>query len=107
MSGNKKYEAMIEKVKKLVEQHGNKVAIDTEGCALWKKEHLGGCTDCSSELGCHKAIKLACTISLSILYTRDCVDSEKMKMRISEFKDRILKAKTMEELSKVKNPLTT
>ncbi len=90
-----------ENIQKLVEQHGDRVAIDTKECVLWKMEH-SDCVGCPSELGCSKTVKMMLTMMMPMMYEPKSFDDfERMHRRIAELNHRILNAKTREEVDAV------
>lgn len=80
---------------------GDKVNMDTLECVQWRLKHPN-CHGCLSELGCSKAARLAMVQALSLAYQpRSFEDFQKMYHRLFELQQKIIAAKTLEELEKV------
>lgn len=45
---------MDDELKTLVESHGDRVAMHTVPCGLWRETHIKDCQGCRFELGCGK-----------------------------------------------------
>jgi len=82
----------------LVRSLGDEVWIHTARCQIWKAKHPN-CCGCPSELGCGKVVHLLGVVCHSMTYQPTSFeDYQKMENRITELQQRILKAKTPEEL---------
>lgn len=94
-----------EVLRELVEiEGGSPVLMDTKVCVLWKLEHPGPgpCKGCPSHLACTKMMKLNLVSLTASMYTpRSFEDFQKMHHRITELKDKILHAQTVEEVLEV------
>jgi len=82
----------------LVRSLGDEVWVHSARCQIWKANHQN-CCGCPSELGCGKVARMALMTLHSICYKPSSFeDYQKMHQRIIELQDKILKAKTSEEL---------
>ena len=90
---------MREEIRKLIEDTaGDSVGMDEPVCVLWKADHKN-CAGCPSELGCGKMVRLHQVLLIPMMYQpKDFADFQKMQTRIDELTDKILKAKSVEEL---------
>jgi hypothetical protein len=85
----------------LVRKGGDKVSIHTEECVLWGLEH-SNCEGCSSELGCAKVTRYMLVGMLPVIYqAKGFEEFLKMQEHISEVQEKILNAKTPEDLKKI------
>lgn len=99
--GNKLSEMFQEMAQEKVRANGDEVAIHTEKCVLWGLEHPD-CVGCSSILGCCKAVNLILRMMIPLMYQPKSFDDfVRMEKRIQELNDRILNAKTLDELKAV------
>lgn len=89
--GNESNETIQEMVREMVRANGDEVATGTEKCVSWRSKH-SNCVGCSSELGCRKVVRLILD------------DSVRTGERPQEILDRILKAKTVDELKAIPWP---
>jgi len=91
----------MERFKSIVIDNGDEVAIKEPPCILWKADHKN-CKGCQYELGCGKYVALLLVVMMPQVYTPTCFeDFQKMETRIEELQDRILKAKTPDELKTI------
>ncbi len=93
MDREDKHLDITKKLKKLVEEAGDPVHLDTPWCKRWRETHPN-CKGCESELGCAKLTRLMQLVALSSL----CPVEREV---IEELKSKILKARTIEELNKI------
>jgi DNA-binding transcriptional MerR regulator len=94
-------EQIHQKIKELVESHGNQVWIDTDECKRWIEKNQN-CKDCASEIGCLKFVMINHCLLVRVQYTpKSFEDFLSMEKWIRETVDKILKAKTVDELSKI------
>lgn len=94
-------EQIHQKIKELVETHGNQVSIDTDECKRWIEKNQN-CKDCASEIGCLKFVMINHCLLVRAQYTpKSFEDFLSMEKWIRETIDKILKAKTIDELNKI------
>ena len=82
----------------LVRKGGDKVELHQQTCVLWMLEHKN-CSGCSSELGCAKAVTmLGVSLTPLVYQPKDYEDFERMHQSIQSKLDKILHAKSAEEV---------
>ena len=85
----------------LVEQQGDEVGLDSPTCVIWKADH-DNCKGCPAELGCAKAVAMMGISLTPLMYTpKDYDDYNRMHRDIGDKLDRVLKAKTSEEIHSI------
>ena len=90
-----------EQFQELVRGHGDEVDIHTGVCVTWKLEHEN-CAGCPSQLGCAKAVAMLGVAMAPMMYEpKDYDDYEKMHQSIQEKLDRLLTAKSIQEVHAV------
>jgi len=93
---------IIEDFQKLVRSQGEQVLIHTQTCIEWKLEHEN-CAGCPSELGCAKAVAMVGVSMSSMFYEpKSFEDYERMNASIQAKLDKLLKAKTAEEIQSIR-----
>ena len=88
-----------DQVKALIKlRTGEEPQIDEPTCLLWRADHKN-CKSCPSELACAKATAIMMTTLKGSMYEpKDFEDSLKTMAVISKIMDRILSAKTTDEV---------
>ncbi len=85
----------------IVKKQGDRYEMDTSTCVLWKMEHQN-CFGCPSEIGCSKTVRLALVNSMPLVYTPSSfADFQSMHTRVQELTDKLLAAKSLDELKAV------
>lgn len=86
----------------LVELSGSSIGMNGPVCLIWKADHKN-CAGCPSEVGCGKLARLGLLIlTTAARYSpRSFEDFQSMQSRINYLKEKILEAKTLEELKAI------
>jgi len=86
-------------VKELIQSKGDSVGMHEPVCVIWKADHEN-CIGCPSELGCDKMVKMLATMMIPMMYSpKNFEDYQSMIHHIESLNNRILDAKTLEELN--------
>lgn len=83
---------LINAIKGLLEERGDRVGLKTDDCVAFKKSHKN-CKGCQYELGCSKLVHIMLTT-----FNQDEQDE------LDELIDRILAAKTVDEVMAIQIP---
>lgn len=86
----------------LVRNFGDRVDIHTHVCVEWKLNHET-CEGCVSELGCAKAVAMFGVSLTPMMYEpKNYADFEAMHESVQLKLDKLLQAKTIEEIQTVR-----
>ena len=95
-------EKLSDSYQELVRSKGDEVLIHTQTCVEWKMEHKN-CKGCRSSLGCCKSISLMLIAMTPMMYKPNSFeDYERMNQSVEDKMDRILEAKTDDEVKAVR-----